>query len=62
MKKRIVIRKEDIILSHRDYVVMAGEYEGKFYEVFYKGKKLNDCIGVIRTTIKGVQYAKEKGN
>lgn len=60
MRKKIVIRKKDIILSHRDYAVMAGDYEGRFYKIFYKGRELNDCIGVIRTTIRGVQYAKKK--
>ena len=61
MKNEIrVIRKEDIVLSRKDYVVMAGDREGRFYEIFYKGKKINDVIGVIRTTIKGVETDEKK--
>ena len=58
--KQIVIRKEDIVLSHKDYAVLAGDREGRFYEVFYKGKKIHDCIGVIRTTVRGVQQDEKK--
>mgnify|MGYP001595635347 FL=1 len=39
---------------------MAGDREGRFYEIFYKGKKINDAIGVIRTTIKGVETDEKK--
>lgn len=54
-----VIRKEDIVLSHQDYVVMAGEPGSKFYEVFYKGKKIKDCRGVIRTKLKELNKMKK---
>ena len=60
MEQKQIIRKEDIVLSRKDYVVLAGDREGRFYEVFYKGKKINDCIGVIRTSIRGVETDEKK--
>mgnify|MGYP001581962436 CR=1 FL=1 len=54
------ITRGDMNLSYSDYVVMAGDPKARFYEVFYKGNKIDDCRGVIRNSLRGVSEDEKK--
>lgn len=47
----VKIKHEDIILKDDEYVITLDNPTGRDYEVFYKGKRIRDVIGVIRKQI-----------
>ena len=53
MSKSNVILQQHHILKKSEYLVLAEDPNSgsKYYEVYYKGKKLNDVTGLIRIKV-----------
>ena len=46
-------------LKNNEYIIAASDNkDAKHYEIFYKGKKLNDVTAVVRIKLEGIKNGK----
>ena len=58
--KMVKIKHEDIILADDEYVITPEHHTARDYTVFYKGKEIDDAVGVIRKQIGDANVKKPK--
>ena len=43
--------KKHFVLESKEYLVTADDKDGKDYEVYYKGEKINDVLAMVRCVL-----------